>query len=683
MIRISRPLLLTILLIAGGCAVAHGPSDRPSDGLLTRPDLQRIVDLQTARDGAALVEYLDDGDPVVRARAAFALGSVQHPLEEQILRVLLEDGDARVRADAIYAIGQSTADSFFAEHILIEHFTSERNSVVRRRYLEAFGRIGGTSILRSLIDMNLERELLPDLALSIARFGMRGIHAGEAVRVLAGYLQSHDPLLRRNAAYYFGRMGDTGSWESVADEVRIALDSYGSDDEAAMHLALGLGRLEDPDDAERLIRRLEGADDWRVRAHAGRALGGLVSVIEVRGALLSGLDDPSIHVSVNCAGSLARIDDFTRGELDRIKEWIGDHEGSWQTVVALLPVLAGAGEGEFVMGWVEALSEDQVLHRSRGLSALAMIPGDRVFEFLVETARSDDARIAASGVEALSRRWRRERRRGADPRPYYTVFAHALASRDLAAAFAAAPSLADSLFEPLGSVTLLIDTWRKMEAPVDVEPMTAILGALGRTGGDRVERFLREVARDPAHPVLGRRAVDALVERGVEDVTTPFIEDEPAPIGIDWEYLSEKGVAPQLRLETEKGEVVIQLSTEEAPLTVQTILCFAEAGSYDGVAFHRVVPNFVVQGGDFERQDGMGGPGFAIRSEFTRIPYERGVIGMASAGKDTEGSQYFITHSMQPHLDGRYTAFGHVIAGMDVVDSILEGDRVVRATVYP
>ena len=155
------------------------------------------------------------------------------------------------------------------------------------------------------------------------------------------------------------------------------------------------------------------------------------------------------------------------------------------------------------------------------------------------------------------------------------------------------------------------------------------------------------------------------------------------PVGIDWEYLAARGAAPRLLLETERGEVIVRFLTEEAPLTVQTILRLAEAGSYDGVAFHRVVPNFVAQGGDFERQDGMGGPGFAIRSEFTRIAYERGVIGMASAGKDTEGSQFFITHSMQPHLDGRYTAFGHVVSGMDAVDSIAEGDRVIRATVLP
>ena len=157
----------------------------------------------------------------------------------------------------------------------------------------------------------------------------------------------------------------------------------------------------------------------------------------------------------------------------------------------------------------------------------------------------------------------------------------------------------------------------------------------------------------------------------------------PAEKTIDWEALGRLGSRPHLVLQTEKGEVTLVLDAEGAPLTVQTIAGFAMEGKYDGVPFHRVVPNFVVQGGDFARRDGYGGPGFEIRSEFTEIPFRRGVLGMASSGKDTEGSQFFITHSMQPHLDGAYTAFGWVEDGMDVVDVLYEEDLIVSARVEP
>jgi peptidylprolyl isomerase len=150
---------------------------------------------------------------------------------------------------------------------------------------------------------------------------------------------------------------------------------------------------------------------------------------------------------------------------------------------------------------------------------------------------------------------------------------------------------------------------------------------------------------------------------------------------IDWDYLASLGRHPLLTLETGRGTVVLELDTEAAPVTAQMITRNATAGRYDGVPFHRVVPNFVIQGGDYVRADGFGGPGYFLPSEFARVPYERGTLGMASAGKDTEGSQFFVTHSMQPHLDGRYTAFGRVVRGQDVVDRILQGDRVVTASV--
>jgi peptidylprolyl isomerase len=145
---------------------------------------------------------------------------------------------------------------------------------------------------------------------------------------------------------------------------------------------------------------------------------------------------------------------------------------------------------------------------------------------------------------------------------------------------------------------------------------------------------------------------------------------------MDWESLRVLGPHPRLVLETNQGTVTIELDTEQAPQTTQAITRFARNGRYDGVPFHRVVPNFVVQGGDFARRDGFGGPGVFLRTEATRIGHRRGTVGMASAGKDTEGSQFFIPHSMQPHLDGSYTAFGRVTDGMEVVDQLRAFDRI-------
>ena len=124
---------------------------------------------------------------------------------------------------------------------------------------------------------------------------------------------------------------------------------------------------------------------------------------------------------------------------------------------------------------------------------------------------------------------------------------------------------------------------------------------------------------------------------------------------------------------TSKGSFTIELLPEAAPLTVDNFVQLAQRDYFRNVTIHRVVPNFVIQDGD-PRGDGNGGPGYTIRCEINEVPYDRAAVGMALSGKDTGGSQWFVTHSPQPHLDGGYTVFGRVVAGMDVVDKIVRGD---------
>lgn len=137
-----------------------------------------------------------------------------------------------------------------------------------------------------------------------------------------------------------------------------------------------------------------------------------------------------------------------------------------------------------------------------------------------------------------------------------------------------------------------------------------------------------------------------------------------------------------LLITTERGEIEIELWNDEHPRTAGNLWSLAKRGYFDGQTFHRVVPDFVVQGGD-PRGDGEGGPGYMIRCEIGRRPYVRGTVGMALSGKDTGGSQFFITHTAVPHLDGRYTAFGRVKRGMEVVDALLEGEKMIKVTAIP
>jgi cyclophilin family peptidyl-prolyl cis-trans isomerase len=137
------------------------------------------------------------------------------------------------------------------------------------------------------------------------------------------------------------------------------------------------------------------------------------------------------------------------------------------------------------------------------------------------------------------------------------------------------------------------------------------------------------------------------------------------------------GSNPHVTLETDRGTLDIELLPAEAPLTVAAFLELVERRFFDGTRWHRVVPNFVVQDGD-PRGDGWGGPGggFVLRDEINPVRYDAGRVGMALSGPDTGGSQYFITHSVQPHLDGIYTVFGRVVSGVVVLNAIGQGDRI-------
>jgi cyclophilin family peptidyl-prolyl cis-trans isomerase len=137
------------------------------------------------------------------------------------------------------------------------------------------------------------------------------------------------------------------------------------------------------------------------------------------------------------------------------------------------------------------------------------------------------------------------------------------------------------------------------------------------------------------------------------------------------------GKLPRAEIVTERGIITLELYAVDAPLTVDNFLTLVASGYYEDVRFHRVVPNFVAQDGD-RRGDGDGGPAYTIRDELNPRRYERGSMGMALSGPDTGGSQYFLMLVPDPHLDGRYTVFGRMIGGWNVLDALVQGDRIER-----
>ena len=218
----------------------------------------------------------------------------------------------------------------------------------------------------------------------------------------------------------------------------------------------------------------------------------------------------------------------------------------------------------------------------------------------------------------------------------------------------------------LAALRLLAAAWRRDSAAIDA-PTRVAIAALPAPS----DLLLRAAVADVAPLAAWKHAPRSVrplahYRRIVRDYVEP----------------ARRGRVAAMRIETERGPIRIALACADVPLTCAVFDSLASSRYWDGARFHRVVPAFVAQDGD-PRGDGNGGPGFAIRDELNRRRYVRGAVGMALSGPDTGGSQYFLTLSPQPHLDGRYTVIGTVVAGDRVMDALVQGDairelRVVR-----
>ncbi|HEX9886859.1 MAG TPA: peptidylprolyl isomerase [Longimicrobiales bacterium] len=644
-----RAVALVALALFAASATACGvpdafvprsqPPGRPHDGLLDDRELQEIVELQVRRDGPSLARLLSHPRPRVRARAAYALGSVQDASAVPRLVRALEDPVAAVRTDAAFALGQISDSALSASAsgpALARALTEETDPASRRAMIEALGKIGGLSQIDRLARV-VDPDREADLVLALGRALVRGVPSDEALDRLVRSLAHADGDVRRNSAWAFGRAGAGRFWDARHQDVRLALSSYAVDDGAGAHLLKALGTSDDGSAEPMYLEWLANSPDWRSRQVAVEAIGRDASGHDpdVVAAVLSALADPSIQVSTSAAEFLAaqpRPESIQEALLGHV----GDHPEDWQSATPIMALMARTGRSDVVVPWLRELDVANASRMAAALRVLGYLAGEEAVRELARLAGSPRAQIARAAYRELEGRWRADRSRVEVRSIYHELFRELVEVGN--------PVLRDDIGDVLADPAFA-STDGDGGSP-DVAP-----------GGIAVS----PEAAAPAATRLRRPAVP------------------PSP---DWSRLRALGAFPRLVLETERGTVVLALATEEAPLTVQVITGLAESGRYDGVPFHRVIGNFVAQAGDLSLGNDPGGPPVRLLGELTRIPYVRGVIGMArTAEKDSEGSQFFITHTMQPHLDAAYSAFGWVIEGMDVVDRIRVGDRVIAARV--
>lgn len=679
-----------------GCSEAPGPHElrrpdltlppvrppvRPSDGLLERPDLQELVEAQIRRDGSRLTRGLSSPDPLVRARAALALGSVQDPSAVQGLLQALGDPDPQVRGDAAFALGQT--GGFGVGAALLDALDVEEDPAVAGRVLEALGKEGDEAELRRLVADHSDTQLQSEMAITLGRFGLRAVHHPSALAWLASRLGSPDWEMRYLSSYYFSRVEDPSAWASVLPEVRGALDDLSVDDPAAIHLLQALRRVGDPVDHGSTLRFLSDSRDWRVRVEAALASGHVGPGPDTRAALLSALDDPVVNVARAAAQSYARVELPPSGDLDRIESWVSKEAVAgdrWPVAEPLLAVLSRTGNDQAVLRWLDARDPTDVSGQVVGLRALASSTRSDALETLAD--RADEAvsdQVAVVAAELIAtRRWALERRRSETHGRFVEVLSHFMADPRFDGALpAVATALSDQLLVEAGGRAAVRRALEEAEGGEAAPSERALALAYGlAVAGDSVaEPVLRR-----AHSSAGLRG-RFLARSGLEFLGVE-VEDPPRPTpDVDWGRMASLGRHPVLVLDTDRGEIRLRLDVEAAPQTVSALTRVAAEGRFAEVPFHRVENNFVIQGGDLTRGNGGRPVEFSLKSEFNTMPYTRGALGMASAGKDSETTQFFVTHLMTPHLDGRYTVFGWVEVGMGVVDSMRQEDRIRSAYV--
>jgi cyclophilin family peptidyl-prolyl cis-trans isomerase len=303
-------------------------------------------------------------------------------------------------------------------------------------------------------------------------------------------------------------------------------------------------------------------------------------------------------------------------------------------------------------------------------AALAQVAPEQGSTLLTRMLQDRDQRVIPAVLTALARS------KIADVE---TILLERLAAADFVTRSTAATLLAER--KVTTAVPALLEAYKAASNDSTFVARAGILGALHRLNPAAARPLLQEALQDREWAVRVR-AQTLLREQGVTETDASV---RPAPLRRPFDETVWGGVvsprfSPRAVIETDRGTIEIELAVLDAPLTVDNFVTLARAGFFDGVAVHRVVPDFVVQGGD-PRGDGEGGPGYAIRDELNQRPYLRGTVGMALDWKDTGGSQFFIMHSPAPHLDARYTAFGTVVSGMEIVDAMTQWTVIRRVRI--
>jgi cyclophilin family peptidyl-prolyl cis-trans isomerase/HEAT repeat protein len=654
-----------------------------------------------------LRNLLSSSNPAVRKRASLAAGRIGNENAVPTLTNLMEkDADASVRAMAAFALGEVESETAAKSLVAVVKNTSGTVEL-RGRAIEALGKIAGVlpreqeARHRELGAAILEGLNTSDQ--SIILFGLTAAlrsRPANACPAIAKFLTHSNPRVRVDASNALARM----RLKDGNEQLRRLLTS---DPEPIVraNAARVLGVTEDKQSFDGLVSRIKNETDSRVRVAAIRALASLkdpraVEPLMAYGNFLTQKTlaarptelNEILEVATTLGRLLAQKENTTAiAWLRKINDILSHTAPEIDLAMARIApatYLAEFGSGD------QARKEVQrtILLNWRAASGVAAGLGD--IATLPETVANKSELAAAA--QSLLRAMLDYRNSGLTINTLVAVHSE-YAIPDVLRALAAfkpsdlanvarahlqesdvivrgtAADLLGDLPPSEENTRALAAAWPQVANDSLNDAALSILDALGKQKSAAANNLIKEALKSGDH-LVRRRAVALLKANGAGDFSSQIGTVQTRNTDADYKRaLARIGKTTRAVVTTSKGSFTIDLLPDAAPLTVDNFVQLAQRNYYRNVTIHRVVANFVIQDGD-PRGDGNGGPGYEIRCEINQVLYDRAAVGMALSGKDTGGSQWFVTHSPQPHLDGGYTVFGRVVAGMEVVDRIVRGD---------
>ena len=661
-IHIISWLLMALMITINSCVppsneiitdINNANSDLVYQGIYNHQDKQNI-------DSVLL--YFNHSNPGYRLAAVNAMASIQSELSIDSLVEILGDPIIEVRTAAAYALGQignlETVDPLM--NAFVNKDTSDVDNVFNSTILEAIGKTGNKSLLDALASVESYRItdtlLLLGQSRAIYRYANRGINTQKGTNRMVELAsnQAYPNEVRVIAANYLARAKDIDISKS---QFRIAEALIGaSDPNVRMAIALALRKVTEPDILKILQSQFIVEKDYRVKVNILKAFGSYKYIDNID-LILDHLDDENIHVANAAAQYL--VDHGKRDDVEIYKTFAKknlDHTVRakiYASVLKHLPsyyIESRALIRSSLLRYLKELKGKPYVAKHY-VAALGQDPYS--YAYLKEAAiDSGVVTIRTAGMEALSKivsgksfvntfRFRSDRVKI----EILDIIKEQFAKGDVGTMAIGAGILSN---EKIGYRNLiqndsfLIAAAAKLSLPREIETYNEIKKALAYINNVKYKAEKNSYN----HP-------------------------------INWKTLATVSDSTIAVVRTNKGNFTIKLFGNTTPGSVANFIDLANDDFFDNKVYHRVVSNFVIQGG-CPRGDGYGSLDYSIRSELPQLYYDdEGYVGMASAGLNTEGTQWFVTHSPTPHLDGKYTIFGTVTEGMDVVHQIVEGDKII------